>query len=110
MSTGLRSAYQKSCGQVLSNLHRGFATKHRRFANVTFATAMNVTVFRWLSVVVIDGTSHIASSPKTACTHATQIASAARSAFEESCDGIEGEDLWLLAAFEPCLTGGCSHI
>ena len=103
MSTRLRSAYQKSCGQVQSNLHRGFATKHRRFASVTFATAMKVTVFRWLSVVVVDGPSHMVSSPKTACNHATQIASAARTAFEESCDGIEGEDLWLPAVFEPCL-------
>ena len=67
---------------------------------------MKLTVFRWLSVVVIDGTSHMASSPKTACVHATSIASAARGAFEESCDGIEDADLWLPATFEPCLIRG----
>ena len=58
----------------------------------------------WLSVVVIGGPSHMAYSPKTACGHATQIASSARSAFEGSCDGIEEGDLWLPATFEPCLT------
>lgn len=67
---------------------------------------MKVTVLRWLSVVVIDGPSHMASSPKTACGHATVIASSARSAFEDSFDGIEDGDLWLPAAFEPCLISG----